>query len=74
MVKQQLTDATTKIQSDGMKNVSNKRFAFVVTSQWYIQTNTLRSRLFYSQIAQSFVNETVNIIDMFVKDVKYKVT
>ena len=57
-----------------MKNVSNKRFAFVVTSQWYIQTNTLRSRLFYSQIAQSFVNETVNIIDMFVKDVKYKVT
>ena len=56
-----------------MKNVSNQRFVFVVLSQWYIHTYTFRSRLFYLQIAQSFVNETVNIIDMFVKDVKYKV-
>lgn len=42
-VKQQLTDATTNMQSNGMTN-----------------------------IAQSFVNDTVNIIDIYFKDVKGK--
>lgn len=76
-VKQQLTDATTNMQSNGMTNV--RRNDDLLTLIWSC-LSVIANYHFYDllyifwQIAQSVVNDTVNIIDIYFKDVKGKVS